>query len=95
MIGAVLQVLLGIVADRLWKSSRDKVPIFPDKTHWWLGRIAILTSILTIFLGFASYGVSIAFYIVFGLWIAALVATLLIFQRKGIKEHKLSKKDVN
>eukprot|EP00300_Choanocystis_sp_HF-7_P033748 c46168_g1_i1.p1 GENE.c46168_g1_i1~~c46168_g1_i1.p1 ORF type:complete len:274 (-),score=44.81 c46168_g1_i1:73-774(-) len=50
------QCLLGAVADRMWSPSRDRVPIFPDRVHWWAGRLAAAGGLTNCVLGVLAFG---------------------------------------
>jgi hypothetical protein len=66
-----LNVIMGVVADRMFEPSRTKVPFFPDKVHWWLGRsifgLAMATIILGMFRHQLATEVIVVFFIVIGL----------------------------
>lgn len=36
-IGAVVQPILGVIADRMYDKGRTEVPWFPDRVHWIIG----------------------------------------------------------
>jgi len=46
-----LQVLLGIWAHYAYKPDRTSVPFFPDRLHWWTGRLTWLMAVIAIFYG--------------------------------------------
>jgi len=47
-------VLLGFTSHWMWHPG--KLPaFFPDKIHWWTGRIVVLMAVTTIFLGIDLY----------------------------------------
>lgn len=64
-----IQPILGVLADKLWSPVRTKVPTFPDKAHWWIGRVAILAGIFNNFFGLCEYQAHKAVWIVFGVWV--------------------------
>eukprot|EP01104_Vermistella_antarctica_P012056 TRINITY_DN3430_c0_g1_i3.p1 TRINITY_DN3430_c0_g1~~TRINITY_DN3430_c0_g1_i3.p1 ORF type:complete len:734 (-),score=183.04 TRINITY_DN3430_c0_g1_i3:6-2207(-) len=73
---SAIQPILGVVADRMYKPGRDKVPVFPDKVHWWLGRFLLVLAAATTLLGFDQLGVSTAWYIVIIAWWAFVLAVM-------------------
>ncbi|KAJ3189566.1 hypothetical protein HK101_008901 [Irineochytrium annulatum] len=51
------QIILGQVANKMYKADRVTIPWW-DQAHWWLGRLAVLQGVVTIFLGIWLYNVS-------------------------------------
>ncbi|KAI9101734.1 hypothetical protein DFS34DRAFT_428219 [Phlyctochytrium arcticum] len=49
-----LQMILGVVIDRLWSPTRTYIP-WHDRLHWWLGRIVGILGIVNLPLGMALY----------------------------------------
>lgn len=52
---AVVQGVLGSVADRLWTKARTRTPVFPDQLHWWLGRLLLAAGGVNVVLGVNLY----------------------------------------
>ncbi|KAJ3346152.1 hypothetical protein HDU91_007126, partial [Kappamyces sp. JEL0680] len=52
----ILQMILGVVSDRLFSTDRTAVPWW-DKMHWWAGRISVGLAVVTIWTGvnYAEY----------------------------------------
>jgi hypothetical protein len=55
MILTAMQPILGFVADRMFVANRFEVPVFPDRVHWWLGRLIIVAAFVNIYLGFKLF----------------------------------------
>jgi hypothetical protein len=76
-----VQVLLGILANAFFKAGREGPPLFPDKAHWWLGRLVILYAFANCFIGFDQYGFTgnhNAPFISFAVWLALVALLFLI-----------------
>jgi hypothetical protein len=60
----VLQMILGVISDKMWTPGRSQVPWW-DKLHWWAGRIVVLLALLAIWTGvvyselFSAYALAI------------------------------------
>jgi hypothetical protein len=50
-VAMVVQVALGFVSNRLYDKMRRAVPWWPDRFHWWFGRLLLLASFINIYLG--------------------------------------------
>jgi hypothetical protein len=50
-IGAIVQVAVGFVSNRLFRAGRLRAPCVPDRVHWWFGRMLLLTSLVNMLLG--------------------------------------------
>jgi hypothetical protein len=42
---------LGLISHLMWDPNRSSIPIFPDQTHWYVGRLALLAGFAAIYLG--------------------------------------------
>lgn len=52
--------------------------------HWWVGRISMLASIATIFMGFAVYDTGIAAFIIYAVWnLILLIGFIVLSLKKG------------
>ncbi|KAJ3026686.1 UNVERIFIED_CONTAM: hypothetical protein HDU68_005226 [Siphonaria sp. JEL0065] len=87
-----LQILLGVVADRLFDPARKSVSLW-DVLHWWLGRGAIIAASANIYLGLelvnASSALFIAYWVWFALMLSFLVAGHLAFGQSIHKEDSV------
>jgi hypothetical protein len=67
-IAMVIQIILGILSDKLFDEQRTSIPWW-DKLHWWLGRLTFLVAIVNCYLGIiafeASYGMPLLYKIIF------------------------------
>jgi hypothetical protein len=61
---AWISPILGLAAHLTWNPNRDGIPIFPDKMHWYIARLAILLGFTAIFMGIL-YLVSVFFFFFF------------------------------
>jgi len=65
---SLLQGILGQVANKMWYEG--KVPgLFPDKLHWYLGRLVVALAITNTYLGIDLFGGNIVSYILFSCFI--------------------------
>eukprot|EP00004_Rigifila_ramosa_P011889 TRINITY_DN2547_c1_g1_i1.p1 TRINITY_DN2547_c1_g1~~TRINITY_DN2547_c1_g1_i1.p1 ORF type:complete len:553 (+),score=112.82 TRINITY_DN2547_c1_g1_i1:304-1962(+) len=75
--GTVLQVAIGWLADYLYDENRKTIPFWPDKTHWWIGRLTILASWATVILGIRELDlgdeVLVGFCILLGIYTVVFV----------------------
>ncbi|KAJ3393640.1 hypothetical protein HDU84_001415 [Entophlyctis sp. JEL0112] len=67
-----VQVGLGVFANYMFEPNRISVPWW-DTMHAWIGRIAFLVALATVFLGVQLAGLGIAFYAAFGIVVVAIV----------------------
>lgn len=72
----MLQPVLGILADRMFKADRKHAPIFPDMVHWLLGYCLIGLALIECYLGLAMYCVSTT---TIGLFVAAVIVAAFAF----------------
>lgn len=76
----IMQIVLGIVADRVWHSEHKKTgafpepKAFPDMLHWWLGRSILVLAIIVVFLGITEMGYGWPFYIGWMIWCVLVIA---------------------
>jgi hypothetical protein len=74
VIMTIVQVVFGVLANRLWSPAREGTPVYPDMIHWWLGRALLLGGA-----GNAAYGTYVIAsgfqvgLIICIVWIAAVV----------------------
>ncbi|KAI8613326.1 hypothetical protein BC830DRAFT_1132808 [Chytriomyces sp. MP71] len=66
-----LQILLGFVANGLFRTDRARVPWW-DQAHWWIGRGTVLAALGNVYLGIRAYGLPLLWTIVFAAWIAMI-----------------------
>jgi len=88
LFGSLAQPILGYLADKWWSPTRGFTPIFPDKVHWWLGRLTIAVALVNIFLGFCEYQVNTAVWVIYGIWLAIYIAVMIYTEvRAGQVNH--------
>ncbi len=63
---AFLAPILGWAADLLYNPSRHSPPLWPDRSHWWTGRLTVLVAYVTIILGMRQLQASTVFQYGFG-----------------------------
>jgi hypothetical protein len=100
----VLQVILGVTSDMLWRlkfRNTGVMPlpgVFPERTHWWVGRSIVVLQIVQVFLGVWQaqriflYGAWV--YGVFAAWYGLLVPLsliLLLLVRAQVRKAKEGK----
>jgi hypothetical protein len=76
------QSILGVVIDKLFDATRKGVPI-RDKAHWYMGYLITFISLITMFLGHASYGSST------GVWVFHLLVILGWFGGFAVAQRKI------
>ncbi|KAL2913504.1 hypothetical protein HK105_206964 [Polyrhizophydium stewartii] len=95
-IAMVAQIVLGIVADRMFSPTRTAVPWW-DKAHWWLGRGLAVLGILNVFGGillFQSFGypVSLVIKVLVSFTVGVVVAAFVYGEfRLGQVHHMAGK----
>jgi len=82
---AFLSPFLGTAAHFMWKPSRNRIPIFPDVLHWWIGRITLVLSYCTILLGMYYLRVSVALALGF---VGTLITYTFVFAFLDISKIK-------
>jgi hypothetical protein len=75
MITMPFQVCIGWYADRVYDKDRTEVPVWPDKVHWWIGRVIVLLAICNIFVGMKTLDVSQGYLAAFAVWVSVAGAT--------------------
>lgn len=84
----LVQPMLGVAANKMWKPERAKTPIFPDTIHAWLGRVLLLAGVVQIYLGLDFNAASAIVFVLFSVWIAMLVAFFVFSEIKlGAVHH--------
>jgi len=71
-----LQPLLGYYAHIAWDASRKAVPWWPDKAHWWIGRIVFLAGAVNIYIGMLKWGVPTGYRVVVYVWFGLVLCTM-------------------
>lgn len=90
----VFQVILGVVADRVWQAEYKKTheypstKVFPDVFHWWTGRGILLLAMINIYLGIAEMQWAWGWYLGWTLAVLILGAVLVAAYLK----HHMDKK---
>jgi len=99
----LLQFSLGYLAHVRYNAARAYAPIYPDRLHWYSGRLVLLLSFVTAIMGVALAGgglffrqwpsalLLIAVMMVFGLFVGA-DSRYLSGVRKGEEEYALAEK---
>ena len=99
-----IQILNGIIIDRLWVPTRTSIPWY-DTMHWFLGRSLFIISFVNIPLGLSLYSSlnysdkitsnSAFFYGLYFAWVIILIFCYVIFSRKyGNVQHKVNSTEV-
>jgi hypothetical protein len=76
----IIQIILGIVSDKMFDEKRSEIPIW-DKLHWWVGRLVFLGGIVNCYLGILVMDTSfpmgmvpkIVFFVVIGLGFGSMI----------------------
>jgi hypothetical protein len=79
---SVAQPILGKLADVNWVADREVTPVFPDKTHWWMGRFGVLLAIANVCIGLYVVEALPHFYAIIAILVVAIMvaAVLLAFK---------------
>ena len=78
-----LQIILGIIIDRIWRSKNRRSGDIPettllDQVHWWSGRMLSVLAFVNLFLGAAEIN-AVAAYVIFAIVVAAWLVLYLVF----------------
>ena len=80
LVGAVIvQPMLGKYADYLYRKQsniRLAVPTFPDKIHWWLGRLLAILAIINVWIGIGLFDTGMIWWILVGAIVLIVHAVL-------------------
>jgi hypothetical protein len=88
--------ILGIIADRMFNSKRKVAPVFPDKIHWWVGRLTFLAAIVNVFLGIWQFSVySFLLWIFAAAWVILSVVVLIVQERRVGQTHEQGYNEVD
>eukprot|EP00211_Chloroparvula_japonica_P006332 CAMPEP_0119125740 /NCGR_PEP_ID=MMETSP1310-20130426/4912_1 /TAXON_ID=464262 /ORGANISM="Genus nov. species nov., Strain RCC2339" /LENGTH=412 /DNA_ID=CAMNT_0007115841 /DNA_START=24 /DNA_END=1258 /DNA_ORIENTATION=- len=82
LLGVVVQSGLGVWSHVWWNPNREVVPLFPDKIHWWFGRVLIVVAWCNVILGLQKFGEkwNALSYTLLYLWFALVAAYVVIFE---------------
>lgn len=77
----LINVLMGVISHVLYNPRRLRPPLFPDKVHWYIGRLVLVAGYVNIILGFlnpnngfaVAVPIWVAFCIVVGLYLVIVV----------------------
>ncbi|KAI8847390.1 hypothetical protein BC829DRAFT_396479 [Chytridium lagenaria] len=99
IVAMILQMILGVISDRMWSPDRPSVPWW-DKVHWWLGRLTTLLGLANLFLGIDRYNkvtplnpASNGFFIALAVWIAVWIGVFVYGEVKLGQVHHLKVSD--
>lgn len=56
VMGILVQPILGYLSNKYYNPHRKGAPAYPDKIHWWAGRLTYLLAIANIFIGIDVFG---------------------------------------
>ncbi|KAL6078705.1 hypothetical protein QOT17_001348 [Balamuthia mandrillaris] len=71
---------LGLWA-HIWRDPTRKSPrVFPNRFHYWLGRLTWVMGLVAVFLGLHQYGANAPFFVLFGVFIGAAVLLALFVE---------------
>lgn len=100
----LVQIILGVSSDVLWRWRFKKTGVmplpgvFPERTHWWVGRGIVVLLIVQVFLGvwqaLPMFNTGAWVYGVFGAWYGLLIplsAVLLFLVRAQVRKAKEAK----
>lgn len=82
-----LQMILGVVADKLFDPARKQVPFFPDILHWIVGGIAWMLSLLNIYIGMVMMNIHVVLQALYVLWVVVLIALFVFTPRPDDSHH--------
>lgn len=86
--GFGLQFLIGLASHFKFDPKRSAPPVFPDQTHWWLGRGAFAWSLVTIYLGMKTIGAPAAAVSLYFVWLGIAIAGVLLLQHMVGQTHE-------
>jgi len=76
----LVQTFFGYLADQLFDTQRKSAPLFPDKVHWWLGRLTGSAALISIVLGLLKNGANLWGAILFSSFIFVAIILFIIQQ---------------
>lgn len=75
---ALVQPVIGFLADKYWKADRIKTPFWPDKVHWYIGRGTQFLALLNIVLGMYIYQSFWYYYLLYFIWLFLIVVAYVV-----------------
>ena len=69
LLGGLLQPVLGVIADYKWDPARKAAPWWPDRVHWYFGRLLFTAAFVNITLGIALIAPSTSVIVAVWLWL--------------------------
>jgi len=92
-----VQIGLGIRSYFWYNPEREVPPLFPDKVHWWLGRVIGITAVVNIFCGLWEYAPSsILPWFFYWMWLVCmmvLVGAMEAFHRGDVPSRSTQEKE--
>eukprot|EP01097_Dermamoeba_algensis_P001528 TRINITY_DN1576_c0_g1_i1.p1 TRINITY_DN1576_c0_g1~~TRINITY_DN1576_c0_g1_i1.p1 ORF type:complete len:469 (+),score=121.17 TRINITY_DN1576_c0_g1_i1:359-1765(+) len=76
---AMIQPIVGFIADRMFDPNRDKTPFFPDILHWIFGWSALVMALVNIWLGIDLYDSPQVIWILWGIHFALMTLILIVW----------------
>lgn len=73
----LIQIILGVVIDKLWNPQRTKVPWY-DQLHWHLGRLLFLLAQINIILGLVQYSAKPIYFIIYPILLVLQIIMYLV-----------------
>jgi len=91
--GCAIQPIVGIISDQMYDPNRTKVPVWPDKVHWYIGRYSFVGAFFNCLLGMIYYEVHYLWFVLYVLDILFLIAFYhyldLVFCKKKPTEQQV------
>jgi len=83
-----LQALLGLYSHLKFDKHRREPPVFPDRVHWWLGRLVFGVGTLNLALGFGILGgYPASGWIFYVLWIVTMTLIFIYLEKNIGQTH--------
>jgi magnesium-transporting ATPase (P-type) len=86
------QPVIGWYSDKVYDKERLKIPVWPDKVHWWLGRLALLMSWVAVPLGMVALDISQSFIWIYIAWVVVIITVFIMFQKTKGNKHEMELK---
>ena len=81
VLGMLVQFGIGLYTRISFDPERQRPPIFPDKVHWWVGRLVAFAALTNIFSGLLLFDEAgdVPWVMVF-IWFAIIIAYVALFE---------------
>lgn len=76
---AIIQGILGQVSNYMWREGKPPA-LFPDKIHWYLGRLVLLLAVVSVYLGLDQFAGDTSSYIFYSCHVGLTIAFVIFLE---------------